>query len=285
MEKVSVIIPSRNEVFLQHTIDDILSKAKGEIEVIAVLDGYWPSPPLKPDDRLIILHRGKPMGLRNAVNAASEIATGKYLMKCDAHCMFGEGFDIIMAADCEKDWISVPRRYSLDAENWCRKKKMPVDYLYIEDIYRGAGCLEGKVWDAMNRNKELKNKEIDDLLTFQGSCWFMHKEYFFWMDKFDEENYGTFRKEPQEISFKCWLSGGRVIRNKKTWYAHLHKGKKYGRMYHASRSDWRKGDEYNKKWLTNEAWDSPKRTKDFRWLIEKFNPPGWENFDWENFKW
>ena len=41
---LSVIIPSRNEVFLQQTIDDVLRNAVGEIEVIAVLDGYWPEP-------------------------------------------------------------------------------------------------------------------------------------------------------------------------------------------------------------------------------------------------
>ena len=49
---VSIIIPSRNEPFLQHTIDDILAKAAGEIEVIVVLDGYWPTFELKQDPRV-----------------------------------------------------------------------------------------------------------------------------------------------------------------------------------------------------------------------------------------
>ena len=43
---LSVIIPARNEIYLQKTIDSVLSAAKGEIEVIAILDGYWPDPPV-----------------------------------------------------------------------------------------------------------------------------------------------------------------------------------------------------------------------------------------------
>src|SRR3990167_3792893 len=93
--KLSVIIPSRNEQFLPRTVADILAKAVGEIEVIAVLDGYWPidgdSHLLLPDDkRLHIIHRGKPRGMRAAINAAAGIAKSQYLMKCDAHCMFDE---------------------------------------------------------------------------------------------------------------------------------------------------------------------------------------------------
>ena len=41
MDKVSIVIPSRREPLLTPTIKDLLVKAKGEIEVIAVLEGYW----------------------------------------------------------------------------------------------------------------------------------------------------------------------------------------------------------------------------------------------------
>ena len=46
MSKVSVVIPSRGEQFLAPTVKDVLAKAAGNIEVIAVLDGYWPPTPL-----------------------------------------------------------------------------------------------------------------------------------------------------------------------------------------------------------------------------------------------
>ena len=122
MSKLSVIVPSRNELFLPQTVKDLLTKALGEIEVIVVLDGYWPDPQLPDKDNLILPHRGQARGMRNAINSAPSIASGKYLMKCDGHCMFAEGFDEVLKADCDDDWVVIPRRKRLDAENWC-----PVD--------------------------------------------------------------------------------------------------------------------------------------------------------------
>lgn len=38
--KVSVIIPSRNGMpYTQKTVDDLIAKAEGDIEIIVVLDG------------------------------------------------------------------------------------------------------------------------------------------------------------------------------------------------------------------------------------------------------
>jgi len=39
---VSVIIPSRNEKYLERTIRNVLENARGEVEVLAVLDGWLP---------------------------------------------------------------------------------------------------------------------------------------------------------------------------------------------------------------------------------------------------
>jgi glycosyltransferase involved in cell wall biosynthesis len=283
MSKVSVIIPSRNELFLSKTVEDLLTKATGEIEIIAVLEGYWPDPPLKDDKRLIQLHKGKAMGMRAAINSAAEVATGEWLMKTDAHCMFEEGYDDVLQADCEDNWVVVPRRYSLDPEDWCRRPKHHIDYLKVECPNETNNYeINVKVWNEKNYDQELAKLLIDDVFTFQGSCWFMPKKYYHVLELMDEENYGSFRKEPQEITFKAWLSGGRVIRNKKTWYAHLHKGKTYGRGYNYNKSDYRKGDIYLLNWLTNSAWS--KQTIPFKWLIDKFEMPGWENFKWEGLK-
>lgn len=280
MNKVSIVIPARNERFLPQTVNDLLTKATGEIEVIVVLDGYWVDPQLPDNDNLIILHRGSPRGMRPAINSATAIATGKYIMKVDAHCMFAKGYDEALKADCEENWVSVPRRYSLDPENWCRRKKHPIDYLRcVCPVEENRHEINVKVWNEKNYDKELAEILIDDMFTCQGSCWFMHRDYFYELDLMDVENYGTFRKEPQEITFKAWLSGGRCVRNKKTWYAHLHKGKQYGRGYSSSKRDYREGDVYLTKWLTDSAWD--KQTIPFKWLIDKFDMPGWNEFDWE----
>jgi len=51
---LSIIIPARNEPFLSNTIKELFSKAKGKIEIIVNLDGYWPTPILEDDSRLIL---------------------------------------------------------------------------------------------------------------------------------------------------------------------------------------------------------------------------------------
>jgi hypothetical protein len=56
--------------------------------------------------------------MRSAINTAAEVATGKYLMKCDAHCCFDQGFDVKLKKDCEPDWTVVPRRYAIDKDKW-----------------------------------------------------------------------------------------------------------------------------------------------------------------------
>jgi glycosyltransferase involved in cell wall biosynthesis len=277
---VSIIIPSRNEIFLQKTILDILSKAKGEIEVIAVLDGYWPTPKktefwLTPaiveDPRISYVHLPTATGMRNAINTGVAVAKGKFLLKCDAHCMFDEGFDEVLKADCEDDWIIIPRRFALEPQAWRLEEnsKYPVDYMYL------SRDLHGEIWNEKNKNPELKNKLLDETMSAQGSCWFMPRNYFAQLELEDEENYGTFANEFQEVGLKCWLSGGHVMVNKKTWYAHFHKNKETGgRGYHLPGQELEKGTAYTNKWLTNSAW--AKQTLPFEWIIEKFWPvPTW----------
>jgi glycosyltransferase involved in cell wall biosynthesis len=289
MAKLSVIIPARNERFLPQTVDDIFLKATGDIEIIVVLDGYWPDPPLGDYKNLVIVHRSQSRGMRPAINSAAAIAKGEYLLKTDAHCLFADGFDKTLQADCKSDWVCVPRRKRLDAENWCVEEggRPPIDYMYLSypdnpDDFGGPG-LNGKVWAAKNRDESLKDKLIDDLMSAQGSCWFMPRDYFYELELMDTESYGHFWNEFQEIGLKCWLSGGRVIRNKKTWYAHLHKGRKYGRGYFLSKDSLRQGATYTKKWLIGDAWH--KQTKPLSWLIEQFWPvPTWTEEGLANLK-
>ena len=228
MPDVSIIIPSRNETFLQQTVTDLLSKGS-DIQVIVVLDGYWSDPPLLPDNSLIQLHRGKSMGMRAAINGAAAIAKGKYLMKCDAHCMFAEGYDEVLKADCDDNWVVIPRRYSLDAENWCIEQNGKVrDYHYLcyPDPNKGADQgMHGVEWWARCKERSDPKYDIDDEMSSQGSCWFMTKTHFDdHLHGLSEYGYGSFGQEFQEIGNKTWLGGGAVKINKKTFYAHLHKG-------------------------------------------------------------
>ncbi len=286
MEKVSIIIPARNERFLTQTINDLLANAQGEIEIIVVLEDYWPKKivddqemdDIVSDKRVHYIHNGTPKGMRGAINAGAAIARGKYLMKCDAHCAFGEGYDTVLTADLETNWIAVPTRYSLEPETWTRKNKKPIDYMFLcaptDPNDFGGPSLHGKEWRDKQNNPALKDIPIDDLMSAQGSCWIMHRDYFNELELEDAENYGDFCFEFQEIGLKCWLSGGRVIRNKKTWYAHLHKGRKYGRGWPLASSTLVKGAAYTNGWMNGQRWH--KQDRDIRWLINKFWPvPTW----------
>lgn len=290
MSKVSVIIPSRNERFVKNTVEDVLRNSRGDIEVIVVLDGWWPDPPLPDDSRVIVLHRGTPMGMRAAINGASAIAKGQFLLKCDAHCLFGEGFDEILKADCADNWIVIPRRYALDAENWTLQdnRKSPVDYHYLScPIWsikeRDDYSMHGLEWrDRARERRGNPQYDIDEQMSFQGSCWFMSATHFRdHLGGMSEVGYGIFAQEPQEIGNKTWLGpwDGRVMVNKKTYYAHLHKGKQYGRGYRLSNSELHHAHVYAAKYWMNNKW--AERGHDLEWLVDRFWPvPTW----YENWK-
>lgn len=288
---LSVLIPSRNEPYLQKTIDDLCEKSKTDFEIIVVLDGYWPDPAIKSHPKVILIHNSEPQGMRASINEAARIAKGKFLMKCDAHCMFEREFDVILKNDCQEDWMLVPSRHSLDPDKWeiNKKERPPVEYNYVTYPYQsdsqfGTG-FHGKKW--MTREdlgfssyygKEIEKKEIkiDDIIAFQGSCWFMPRELFFKIGCLDEVRSYNIYQEAQELVFKVWLSGGRVAVDKNTWYAHFHKKESTFRLSY----DAKKETERFSSWIwMNDKWE--KRKKDFRWLIEKFMPmPGWP-VDWK----
>jgi glycosyltransferase involved in cell wall biosynthesis len=278
MARVTVILPSRNERFLRNTIDEVFAKASGDIEVIAILDGYWPDPPIPERKNLIFVHRGTPMGLRYAVNAGASLATGKYLLKLDAHCMVAEGFDQVLQDNCDDDWLVIPSRYSLDGENWAilQTGKSRVDYHYMCYPYTDEPGLHGVQWDDRRRKRfGVFEYEIDEEMSFQGSGYFIPKEYFFKIGPFDTDpsHYGTFIEEPQELGLKVWLSGGKNMTNKLTWYAHLHKGSQYGRGYSMNKRELITGAIYSVDYWMNNRGNYPKTIE---WLVDHFWPvPTW----------
>src|SRR6185369_13913331 len=115
MPKLSIIIPSRDEQFLIPTIDDIFRNARSDdTEVVAVLDSdKWPQGWKEVADRhprLTTIHNGKPIGMRGSINkgVASAISRGAvYIAKSDGHCAFSEGFDEVLKAEMEDDWIVI----------------------------------------------------------------------------------------------------------------------------------------------------------------------------------
>ena len=99
----------------------------------------------------------------------------------------------------------------------------------------------------------------------------------------DEANYGMFIGEPQEIGLKVWLSGGKNMINKKTWYGHLWKGTPYRELHkkvmgfpytRVGDSEFKRGNKYSTDFWFNNRW--AERKHDLSWLVERFAPvPTW----------
>lgn len=288
---LSVIIPSRSAQWLQKTVDDLFLKAEGEMEVIVVYDGRWPEPHEMPHDdpRLIQIHHGEVhdnIGMRGSINAGMSVARGDFVMKIDEQCGVDQGYDVKLARDCEDDWVVIPRRQRLEPETWTIETlRPPIDYMQVDYPYQrpyDKTCgLHGAEWKRPGR----ADIYIDDTPTMQGSCYFMKKSYWeqLFPDGLDDMNYGTFTQEAQEISMKVWLSGGRVVVNKNTWYAHWHKGSK-GKGYGFSNEQYKRhlaGTEKGRSYAIRYWMDTKDFGHDFKWFVnEKFpDMTGWA--DWE----
>lgn len=290
MVELSVIIPNRNSPFLEKTIWDILENAGCEVEVIVNVDENWPET-LTTDPRVTYIHPGAPIGMRAGINACAKLAKGKYIMKCDDHVAFSPQFGRILIDNHQyqnadtSNWVQVPRRYALDPVNWKPEErtdsKYPVDYMY-QDFPRKGKANDDGTHGVEWRERRDSNKDnlLDETPSMQGSCYFMTKDYF---DNFlhglHEEGYGQFAQEAQEIGFKTWLGGGKLMVNKMCWYAHLHKGKTYGRFYKMPGGNVEADAWSAEHWLNNRE---PGMVHDFAWFINEQFPgmPGWES-NWQ----
>lgn len=218
---LSVIIPSHKDPRLQKTINSLLGNSElgNGLEIIAVLDGYWPTPQLIDDPRVKILHLGKARGVTDALNAGISIAKGTYIMGADSHCVFGKGYDRILLERIRDNWMVTPRRYFLDTEQWKVTDDLPVDYEKLEISEDGQEFV-GREWKS--RAEERKEKMVDDTMAMQGGCWVMKRT---WWDSVIGKLYtsgsGAPCQDATEMIFKTWRAGGRSMVNKNTWFAHV----------------------------------------------------------------
>jgi hypothetical protein len=275
---LTVIIPSKTEKYFKRTIEDVLEKATGEIEIYAVTDGYEEVDKVK-DNRVIYLKLdpSEKNQKRHGINKAVSLCCGDYVMALDAHCMVDKGFDTQLIKDHQPNWVQVPQRRRLDAENWCEQDqcgKPPIAYEYFmwRSLIEDHG-LHGYKWDS--RTLERQDILLDDTLCIQASTWFMTKKWFQDRGFMNVERYTGWGAECEEIVFETLKADGRVVTNKNTNYYHLHKGSKYGRMYHLNRSEQKISydSSYNHWVIENKDF--------FIKIINKFMPiPNWPD-DWE----
>ena len=286
MTLLSVIVPNRNSPYTTATVQDILAKATGAVEVIVAVDEHWPNP-LVHDPRVTYLPPDiQPLGLRAGINRAAAIAQGEYLLKCDDHVMFAPGFDdALIRAHAEDNWVQIPRRYSLDPQNWRINRDRPYrDYSYLCYPLKGKkhdDGMHGVEWWQRQRERTAPQYDIDDTVSLQGSCYFMTCYHFTnFLSGMQELGYGQFAQEAQEIGNKTWLGGGALKTNKRTWYAHWHKGKE-GRQYKFDQRANVRGINWSAEYWMRDQWAG--RVHDIAWLVDEKFPgmPTWPA-DWKD---
>jgi len=274
---LSVIIPSRNEVYLEKTIRNILENAHGDIEIIAELDGYIPEPQIVLDDaRVKFVHHETAIGQRACINHGVSIAQGKFIMKLDAHCAVAPGFDVELAKNCDESWTVIPRMYNLDIATWKPKLHKVTDYMYFTSPHHTESPFRAAYFTGQQyREHRRKPEMIDDVMCCMGPGWFMHKSRFLAQGGCDEGHHGGWGQQGIEVSLKAWLSGGSLKVNKNTWFAHWFRGGSGpGFPYPISGNQIERARDYSKDIWLNDKW--PLATRKLEWVIQKFRPPTWD---------
>jgi hypothetical protein len=125
---------------------------------------------------------------------------------------------------------------------------------------------------------EYKKRQQGDLvetMSILGACFMLSRERYFALDICDEKH-GSWGQQGTEVACKTWLSGGRVIVDKRTWFAHLFRtqGGDFGFPYKQDDKQVQRAREYSRDLWLNDKWD--KAIHPLSWLIEKFSPvPDW----------
>jgi len=302
---LSICIPSRNEMFLARTVEDILANLRGDAEIIITLDGQWADPPVYDDPRVHLIYLPESVGQRAAVTYAARLSTAKYVMKVDGHCSFDEGFDVKLMEDMQDDWTMAPVMKNLHVFDWvCRKcgnrtyqGPTPIgckncdnmtsferDIVWIAKRSPNSAsfCFDPEphfgYFGEYSKRPEAQ-ADLTESMSLQGSCFLMRRDKYFELGMCDEA-FGGWGSLGIEISAKTWLSGGRVIVSHKTWYAHLFRtsGGDFGFPYPLSGNQVEHAKRYARELFFENKW--PKQIHPLSWLVERFWPVrGWSEDD------
>lgn len=296
MEKtLSILIPANNEEFLIRTIEDILEHIEGDTDIIVGLDGAWANKPIPQHPRVSALFYPESIGQRAMTNQLCQVSQAKYVMKVDAHCSFDQGFDVKLMNEMKDDWTMIPTMKNLHAFDWV----CDCGFSHYQD--KGSTCtmcsgdmVKKMVWHAKRNPKSNsfrfdsephfqyfnqyphRHGELTETMSIQGSCFMVTRKKYLELNICDEA-LGSWGSQGIEVACKTWLSGGRVVVNQKTWYAHMFRTKPqngFGFPYKKSEAQ---SDHAKRTVLTpfkEGTWPLQKRP--LSWLLEKFWPiPGW----------
>lgn len=298
---------------LSHTVNNLLENTSPSCEVVVILDGYdsgWPPQPLPVSARLTVVHHSKSIGQRAACNEGARISRAKWICKLDAHCAVDKDFDLKMKKHCDYLTTLIGVQYNLHAFSWSCKKchhevyqgpkparcaKCNSRYLKLVPKWEPRGWKErGGVWEGRPKTTAWRfdsqldfaywgefqsrpeglQRPLSPTMSCLGACWMLQRERY-WEIGGSDELMGSWGQQGSEICIKSWTSGGRVMVNHETWFAHLFRtqqgfGFPYPNPGKAAASARAKELFLNNKW--------PKAKYPLSWLVDKFAPvPDWPN--------
>lgn len=267
----------------------------------------WPNTPLPVDPRITVIHHHTAIGQRAATNEAARAARGEYLMKLDAHCAIDKDFDTKLLAEFDPVWTVVPRQFNLHVFDWkckqcshriyqspkparcpeCKSRYFkqvvvwhPTDGTGKErgvsregwknvrtDLWRFDSNLEfqyGGVW----QDRKAPTDDIIETMSLLGACWAMRKDRYWELGGLDEQM-GNWGQMGTEISLKSWLSGGKVVTNRRTWFAHFFRTGGIGFPWPGGGHKGQAMARCREIWLENK-W--PKQKYPLSWLVDRFKP-------------
>lgn len=300
MADLSVLIPARNEEWLGQTVADVLAHTSERTDVIVVLDGAWPKTPLEQHKRVQVVYLPEPIGQRAATNLAARVSTAPYICKLDAHCAVAPGFDVALleaAQTLGRECVQIPAQFNLHVFDWvcdpcrfkadqspalkeCPKCKGPLRKELVwksrrrtrTEFWRFDSEPKFNYWNGYKERTESQG-DICDVMTSLGACFFMSRDWFLEWGGLDERggiwgNYGI------EIACKAWLSGGRHVVNKRTFFSHFFRVGGHGFPYELRASQQQAARDYSRDMWFNNKWSG--QVRPLSWLLERFWPvPGW----------
>ena len=264
-----------------------------------------------------VIYVPEAIGQRAMTNLCAKIAKGKYLMKVDAHCSFDEGFDVKMLEGFKKtgdNVVMVPVMRNLWAFDWkcykCGWKKYQgptpkvcpdcgeTKKIRRKIIWKGkerpqstSYCFDSephfqyfKEWAKTETYKEQLKTGFTESMSIQGSCFMVAKDKY-WELNLSDESFGSWGSQGIEVACKFWLSGGGVLINHNTWYAHMFRtqGGDFSFPYPQSGKKVQNAKKKAKDLFFNSKWD--KQIYPLSWLVEKFWPvKGWTENELINLK-
>jgi hypothetical protein len=164
----------------------------------------------------------------------------------------------------------------------CKTGNMERELIFLPRLnrksthYRFDSTMHFKYWGSLGDLPQSR-EDISESLSAQGSCFMLTREKYWELNICDERHSKSgWGQQGTEVACATWLSGGKLMISRKTWYSHLFRtqGGDFSFPYPLSGTDQEASKAYSRDlWFNNKH---EKQIYPLSWLLEKFWPiPDW----------